>query len=606
MATFRNLAFLFALIFGLIAPQISCGGGGGGGDTKPNPPQTYTATFQLGAGITMAQTSYSYTSGTTVSFTFAVAAGHENPAVAVTSGTGSATLTSGASGTFTGTSNLTIVLNANVAPVAEVPVVAFVVSPEIMSAMSTLIADYRQALVSEGWETILITDTTTPVRIREQLKDVARLKCALLIGNIPIVKKQKMPSGTVWHAWEHYYSGLNYTYKDPVLDSDGYWRLPDEYLFLNSERSLPEFCPTITVSRILGPSPANIVSDVRTYIEKNLRLRGNVPAVGQGLSYIESFDYGTAFDTAAVQSAYANHPLGTFTLKYDATGATSKSDFLSALGSADYVRVSAHGGVTGFDFNSASGFDSRTEVSSNLSPRLVHIDTCDGGDIGFFVDPYTHFRGESSATRFLTTGNTLLVYAATDPILGVTYASAQRALFFDYGLGMGHTPAILEPITHLYHGSMAFFGDPTIRMRTNTSSQARMQIGGMTYPSSFSHTLSLATSNVSGVSGEIEIKNTGSTALVVNGVQYREYTTTAQIDQGSGGRWLVSGYDGLVMGKYGTVSIAPGSSKKLVVQLNRLDHGNHVASGAHTGYFHFVCNDPRVGAFRVKATGTLP
>jgi hypothetical protein len=161
-------------------------------------------------------------------------------------------------------------------------------------------------------------------------------------------------------------------------------------------------------------------------------------------------------------------------------------------------------------------------------------------------------------------------------------------------------------MTHFYPGPMAYFGDPTIRMKTRTTSLSRLSVGGSGYSSNFVYSTTISSATSSGVFGEIELRNTGAESLIVNGVQYVDYTTTAQIDKGNGGRWSVSGYDNLPMNKYGTMSIPPGGTKKLIVQLNRQDHGGNVATGTHTGYFHFTCNDPRIGAFRVKVTGTLP
>ena len=556
----------------------------------------------------MAQTAYNYASGATTPFSFTVTAGYQNPVATVTSGTGSVALTGAATGTFSGTSNLAIAISATAIPKGAI---AFVVSPEIIAAMRPLIDTYMAAVATDtGCTTVLIENTTTPAVIRTQLKAITNLKCALLIGNIPIVKRQRGLANEVNNgilvAHEHYYRALGYEYKDPTLDGDGYYRLPDEYRFSNWEPILPNFSASISLGRIMGPSRDTMVSDVRTYIEKNLRLRNVGLSQPQTLSYIEAFDFQGTYNEADIRSVYTNHPFGTLSLAYDITGATSKAAFLAALNNSSYVRVSSHGGVNGLHFNGTSYFDSRYETPLSSQARYIHVDSCGAGDIGFFVAPHTYLMGESIATRLLVSGDTLLVSAATESIFGVSYASIYHAYHNDFSLGVGRRFYAIEKYGNLYKHEMTYFGDPTIAMKNpNPTVTAKIEISGVTLLEE--GVVPLFATMIYGENKycDIPIKNEGSTELEVRGNVMPDFTTSAQVDRGSSGRWWITGYDSVVETTHGAMKIAPGSTKTLRVTLNRKDHGGNIATGTHEGYFHFSCNDPKVGAFRVSVKGTL-
>ncbi len=572
------------------------------------PPPTYTATFTVGTGVSMAQAVYTYASGATTPFSFTVTAGYQNPVATVTSGTGSVALTGAASGTFTGTSNLAIVISATAIPKGAI---AFVVSPDIISAIRPLIDTYMAAVAADtGCTSILIENTATPAVIRTQLKAITNLKCALLIGNIPIVKRQRglayEVSNNIMVAHEHYYRALGFAFKDPVLDSDGYYRLPDEYRFDNWEPFLPSFSMSISIGRIMGPSKDTMISDVRSYIEKNLRLRNTGLTLPQTLSYIEAFDFHGTYDASAVRAAYANHPFGTFALSYDITGSTGKAAFLAALGNSSYVRVSSHGGVNGLNFNGTSYFDSRSETPLTSQARYIHIDSCGAGDIGFFVAPYTYLVGESMATRLLTSGDTLLVSAANESIASVSYASIYHAYHNDFSLGVGRRFYAIEKYGGLYKHEMAYFGDPTIAMK-KPDPMITPKIVISCISLSEEGEVPLLASEVSGENKycDVLIKNDGVSELEVRGNVMPDYTTSASVDRGSSGRWWVTGYDSIVAITHGAIKILPGTSKTLRITLYKRDHGGNVATGTHEGYFHFSCNDPKVGAFRISVKGTL-
>lgn len=576
------------------------------------PPPTYTATFSPLTNVTMSQTSYSYTSGSSFSFSYTVPVGFQDTVATVTQGTGTVNIPGNNvpgtyTGTATGTSNLTISLMA-----VQVPgVIAFVVSPEIITAMRPLIDTYMNTVATEtGCESLLIEETSTPAVVRTRLKSIANLKCALLIGNIPIVKRQRGLANEVNNgilvAHEHYYRALAYTYKDPVLDSDGYFRLPDEYRFDNWEPQLPSFSSTISLGRIMGPSKDTMVSDVRLYIEKNLRLRNTGLSLPQTLSYVEAFDFQGTYSEVDVRSAYSNHPFGVLSLAYDTTGVTSKAALLAAFGNSSYVRVSSHGGVNGLNFNATSYFDSRTESPLSSQARYIHIDSCGSGDIGFFVAPYTYLMGESMATRLLMSGDTLLVSAATESIFGLSYASIHHAYHNDFSLGVGRRFYNIEKYGNLYKHEMTYFGDPTIAMKNpNPSPASKIVIGGVALLEETE--LPLVATGTAGENKfcDVVVKNEGSVELEVRGDLFSSYTTTAGVDRGNGGRWWITGYDSTTAVIYGTIKIAPGSSKTLRITLNKRDHGGNIATGAHEGYFHFSCNDPKVGAFRISVKGTL-
>ncbi len=574
------------------------------------PLPTYSATFSPLTNVTMAQTSYSYQSGSSFSFTYTVPSGFQNTVATVTQGTGSVNIPANNvpgtyTGTATGTSNLTISLVA--AEGSDPGSIAFVVSPEIIAAMRPLIDSYMAAVATDtGCATVLIQNTATPVLIRTQLKAITNLKCAFLIGNIPIVKRQWSSATANWVAWEHYYSGLNFPYNDPTLDSDGYFRLPDIYRLGNHEQLQLNFCPTITTSRIMGPSKVTLVVDVQNYLEKNMRLRGLVPVGSQGLSYVEAFDFGGSFDVALINRVYTPHPIGAFSLLYDVTGNSSKTSFLSALRTTDYVRVSSHGGVNGLVFNGTSQFDSRYDTPSDILSRYIHVDSCGVGDIGYFTGANVGMYGDSMATRLLVQGNTLLVYAATQTIFGLALASVHRACHTDFAVGVGRLPGLVEPYTHLYKGEVTYFGDPTVAMRKPPSgNQPRIVIDNVTLPRESVRETNASITVSSGVAADVVFRNSGTAELEVRGDVFHSYSSTAQIDKGNGGRWWITGYDETFSTIYGAIKIAPGASKTIRITLNRLDHGGIVATGNQEGYFHFSCNDPKVGAFRISVKGKL-
>lgn len=198
---------------------------------------TYTLTTKsLVAGLHFNQSSADIKRGSNVTFTGYVDDGWANVRVAATNSLGGTLTVNGANFTYTianaqsggevqGTADFII-------PPAPKGKVVTVASQKVLTDMRPLLEQHLGAIAAEfDVETQIMACPSTPAELRKWLTDNRTgLKHVFLVGQVPVVRRtikmlDILPS-TETQTTDHYYTGIDFTYQEPVLQSDGSHMVP--------------------------------------------------------------------------------------------------------------------------------------------------------------------------------------------------------------------------------------------------------------------------------------------------------------------------------------------------------------------------------------------
>ncbi|WP_279342856.1 beta strand repeat-containing protein [Geothrix paludis] len=636
----QTASFTVGMLTGYTSLTVSGGGGTLNGTTYTTgpvtsdvtiyasaiPPMGHMATFTSGPGTSFASTSLWVNGGQTVTVALTTLEGYDplTTRVIASDGVTPVTYTDGLCTVGPLGSDVTFTSSSVAKPPQEIPVVtgriAFIVDPTVQADMQPLLQQFMDAVALDtGCTSVLFTTFTDPLSIRTFLKaQGSDLKFAFLIGQVPVVRRATDDEAAqgAYDVSDHYYRALNYDFQTPIPGGDGRYIIPGvigDYWFLTQSIN---FAPTLAVSRIMGLSEATQLADIRKYLEKNLRLRNMDFAYTPGITSVEAFlanGVPYPYNLPEIAAATAGHPLvepGVFTFIHGQPAVNAKQALIDALRSIEYVKVLAHTLQTSMRFEGADPTDvinvadTAEFIDDSIHSRFVSYHDCYAGDFSYWGN---------TGMRTALSGDTLLVRAAPYIAATAIYRDILEANSFEFAMGVGRRYAFLFPYTNVLEWEH-FCGDPTIAMRHPDLSapQPRMVIAGRAYGQEFTLPLVLDKNSGMGLYGEVVVANTGNADLILHGNLLPDFSTTSLLDRGNGGRWnsAMGGVDMMhQVDQYGmaaTIRIAPGEAKTLRIDLHSMTYGFNPLSGPHEGWFHFTCNDPRIGAFRVAASGTLP
>lgn len=334
---------------------------------------------------------------------------------------------------------------------------------------------------------------------------------AFFIGNVPYAYEQV--SGYT-NLSDHVYRSLDCPYIDS--NNDGIFESASNFSII------PVCNPNIWISRIhTSKQGDDAIIQIRTYFDKNHRLRNDLSYFNNKMFYLNSIGIGEEGKTyddfidyfSDMLNDHSLYSANDVTISYETTANGQKNSFVSAFESNyETMKINAHGASTQLFFTGtydyASYYSSEiAQVSSNV--KVIDLDSC---KTGHFADS-NYFAGE-----LLFSGDTLLVIANPENTFYSDSAFDEDLKGKYYGLGLGFSFADLY--TSTYPGSPRhFYGDPTIFLRQKDLQGApKLLINGSSVNNNSIYELDMGEVFDEGVNhSNLLFKNQGESALKIYG-----------------------------------------------------------------------------------------
>ncbi|GAA0819383.1 hypothetical protein GCM10009111_23310 [Colwellia asteriadis] len=477
----------------------------------------------------------------------------------------------------------------------------------IRNNLAAELAAFRTAIASDSQSDVsIISSPASALEIRTLLKNAfenSNLRGAIFIGDVPFVYNENTSSLS-----DHYYRALKCDYEE--TNQAHVKKAPRYY-------NLMENChDSIWVSRILSHNTDSIVM-IRDYLVKNVALRNNYEHFLPEMVRNEALGW----ETSRINEDKLDELLESYTSQHnirvnrvnDVSAHEQKMNIINTLNSNYQLhKINVHGtplliAPQGSEKGDANYFYASSLQPSSTSPKVVEYESC---SVGKFSEP------NYLAAKTLFRGDTLLVSAFTSVVtISNTYDFEQR---FTYnGLWLGKSFA--DMFLYNYMGTPGhYFGDPTIRLRQEPSSETRPNVilEDINYNEPFMHELTF-NDVLEGESAELMLKihNNGNGILNMT-IKNATFTTV------NGNRVPLAGMTGGFVFDFddndtsigftstgywdGTddFSVTPNETVFIKLIFDPSFDNENLSEVDYSAIFKFMTNDPDTPIFKVRVKGS--